>query len=667
MSPPSLPERAIARKVLDEFCPADSDLDAFILDYFPDRRPSPGMDRPAKLNRLLEAHTPADVLIALRDRVGFDQSSQERLSALLGPGGSQAAGAGLERSSLGIPEHVPSQTSQRRSAFPLPRSVDLVRRACARVMVGNTARGTAYLIAPHLAITCRDVVALSSPGSMLTLRFPHGDISARVESVSNQDNNYAVLRLDSPVHHVEPLRRLNSWGENEVWLAVGFPKIAGDIGVMIEGTLRPLDGGEGNGPIHLLSADIPSNADLSGFEGSPVLIRGGVIGHLSDISAKVRTQTSPEGGVTVLRATSLQCVPEVANLPAPASRLIQPPSATYDPMWYVHREREERPALSHMAWPGATAVIWGPQRFGRTTLIKYLLHRCLQQDLLQGKRSRALEINLERLDDSAWQSFDLFLLNLSRTIAVGLGLDENEINSYWSRSTTPRDKLGLWMERRVLQETGGRLLLAIDQADAPWRRKLFHDSFFGMLRGWAEDTSEIWSRLRLIIAVETVPTLLISSTTQSPFNNTHIINLGDLRLPHVRQLAGLYGLKWTDSDLTELMSYVGGHPYLLRLAMFKGAVREHEQEPIARLLRSENEDDNVFAPHLDQLENQLQSQPELIEVLGQIVQERDIRISKETSLRLRSLGLIVEERGAYRIRYRIYEDLVRRLSSWRGR
>src|SRR5579871_4266952 len=66
---PQHPTTASLRKVLDRVLISDSDLDAFCLDHFPKikRGFTNGMDRVAKVNRLLEGASATAILDCLRD------------------------------------------------------------------------------------------------------------------------------------------------------------------------------------------------------------------------------------------------------------------------------------------------------------------------------------------------------------------------------------------------------------------------------------------------------------------------------------------------------------------------------------------------------------------------------------------------------------------------
>src|SRR5262249_7882780 len=50
-----------------------------------------------------------------------------------------------------------------------------------------------------------------------------------------------------------------------------------------------------------------------------------------------------------------------------------PPGGPYEQSEYVHRLLEESAALTGLEKTGQPVILWGPDRFGKTTLVRYLL------------------------------------------------------------------------------------------------------------------------------------------------------------------------------------------------------------------------------------------------------------------------------------------------------
>jgi hypothetical protein len=212
------------------------------------------------------------------------------------------------------------------------------------------------------------------------------------------------------------------------------------------------------------------------------------------------------------------------------------------------------------------------------------------------------------------------------------------------------------MEIHLLPQVKGRLVLAIDKADQVWRREFRYD-FFSMLRGWADNDKEIWSRLRLILAISSSPLFLIKDPHRSPFNLTDPIELEDLGDRQIRDLAEKYGLKWNDSELQKVKALVGGQPYLLRVLMFRAGLNT----PLEQLLADDNLT-KVFATYFDQYRAWLLEKPELSNELSRFKQlepgETLAAANNEACHTLLRAGLLTEpRRDQYRLRYDLYKYL----------
>ncbi len=326
---------------------------------------------------------------------------------------------------------------------------------------------------------------------------------------------------------------------------------------------------------------------------------------------------------------------------------IQPPGAPFNRHWHIHRQEEEQTALNYLDQPGAPVVLWGPEKFGKTWMSNYLTECVHQQD---AGRCKVISINLDTFDHGSRQDYNSFIQELALQIVFSTGGNEDWVLDLWKMRGSVSQKLGRLMTRHILPLAESRLILALDRVDAVWGLP-FKDDCFGMLRAWAQDPR--MAKLRLILAISTTPSRLIDRPTQSPFNLTPPIVLGDFTLPQVRALAAAYGLNWTDSDFQEIMELIGGHPYLVRHVMHRSVLTGGTA---ARELISEST--SLFDDFLNRYTRRLHAQPELLKGMRSLQSESASRLEPEVSIRLESAGLAVEEEpGQFRLRYRLYERL----------
>lgn len=339
-----------------------------------------------------------------------------------------------------------------------------------------------------------------------------------------------------------------------------------------------------------------------------------------------------------------------AEPPGPPPGAAQPPRAAYDPAWYVARPAEERTAQSYLAYAGTPVVLLGPEGLGKTWLLRHLLRTARATG-----RFRAAAISLDLLDQAACASLDSFLRALSLHLAAALGASPAEVDRAFARSPSPQANLNWLLEQTLLPpiaDRGEHLILALDRADALAGRP-FQDDFFGLLRAWAESGAEqtTWSHLRLVLAVST--TQLVRNPRQSPFNLAEPLRLGDLDEAQVRELAQLHGLRPAAEELARLRRLVGGHPHLVRLALFCAC---QERRPLGAVLEAGAP--GPFAGLLSAWRARLQREPALLDGLRAVAGGG--ATGPELSLRLHRAGLIAWDpaAGADRLRYELYRELL---------
>lgn len=326
---------------------------------------------------------------------------------------------------------------------------------------------------------------------------------------------------------------------------------------------------------------------------------------------------------------------------------VQPPGAPYNQSWHIGRAEEERTALNYLDQPGAPVVLWGPEKFGKTWMAQFLTNCVMQQD---GGDCRVIAINLDTFDHESRADYPSFIRELAFQIVGALGGPEDWVPTLWRSHGSVNQKLGRLMRENVLPLANTRLIMALDRVDAIYGLP-FKDDCFGMLRAWAQDVR--LGKLRFILGISTTPRRLIDRPTQSPFNLTPPIVLGDFTRPQVEQMAELYGLSWTDKDFQIVTELIGGHPYLVRHVMHRANLAGGVS--VDELL---DEGTSLFDEYLQRYSRRLHNSPELLAGIRRLRSETLSELDPEISTRLEAAGLAVEEKvGFYRLRYRLYERL----------
>jgi len=222
------------------------------------------------------------------------------------------------------------------AGVPDPGLLARLKAACAR-LESPVAQGTGYLVGTRRIATCEHVVHNLPPGTPVTARF--GDDADApllpatvVESRAASDS--AILEIENPPAGVDPLPLGARPLPHPGWAAYGFPAFADGLGVAMTGVVMDqnsqIPGGMRGMAVfsEMLGAHPPQS--VGGLSGSPVLVDGRVVGHLSSVLGAQGAMQQPHlgqayvalsPGVAELLGTPVDDTPP-AQLPTPESQIL---------------------------------------------------------------------------------------------------------------------------------------------------------------------------------------------------------------------------------------------------------------------------------------------------------------------------------------------------------
>ena len=95
---------------------------------------------------------------------------------------------------------------------------------------------------------------------------------------------------------------------------------------------------------------------------------------------------------------------------------------------------------------------------------------------------------------------------------------------------------------------------------------------------------------------------------QSPFNVGTSIELPEFNQAQTQELIKRHKLSWTDTQIDQLIAIVGGHPHLVRIALYQIA---RGRITIDKLLKTVANEKGAYAEHLRRHLHNLQEHPKL--------------------------------------------------------
>lgn len=304
--------------------------------------------------------------------------------------------------------------------------------------------------------------------------------------------------------------------------------------------------------------------------------------------------------------------------------------------------------------PGSLIRIKGAKWMGKTSLV----HRILEHG--RAFSHQTVYLDFGSVERSIIQDLDKLLRWLCVMVSRQLQL-ENRVNDYWDTDILgSNDNCTVYCEEYILAEIGDAIVLALDNIDKLFSHEAVIEDFLGMLRSWHEKgkTHGCWARLKLILAHSTEVYIPLD-INQSPFNAGIPVLLEEFTISQIQSLAVLYQLNWDISQITKLVNLVGGHPYLIRLAMYQIKLRNLTLEQFLQEAISEI---GIFSNPLRRLLNILKQSPELSSAYAKVVQSNEpVALDSLQIYQLHSIGLVQHQQNLVAPCCKLYRDYFKRV------
>ena len=305
-----------------------------------------------------------------------------------------------------------------------------------------------------------------------------------------------------------------------------------------------------------------------------------------------------------------------------------------DSSFYIERPEVDPLCYQAILKPGALIRIKAPKLMGKTSLINRILN-VADREL----DCRTVQLNLLETNEEVLSSLKNFLQWFCASTARALKLP-HQLNELWDDDfLTSTSNCTNYFEDYLLTQIDCPLVLSLDEVDRIFPYEKIAPDFFALLRFWHEKGKNhaVWQQLRLVVAHSTEVYLKLK-TTQSPFNVGIPVELPELTPGQVQELASRHQLVWDDTQVRALMKLVGGHPHLLRRAMYSIA---REKVTLEDLLSNTATSEGIYKDHLRRFDWSLKQDPDLASVFKKVVTTKvGVELDSSQKLRLARMGLI---------------------------
>lgn len=316
--------------------------------------------------------------------------------------------------------------------------------------------------------------------------------------------------------------------------------------------------------------------------------------------------------------------------------------------FYLERPPIESQCYQTIVKPGSLIRLKAPRQMGKSSLMIRILAYASEQNC------GTVTVNFQLADSKIFQDLDLFLKWFCVSVGKGLGL-ANQITEYWDDIFGSKMSCKDYFENHLLKSLDKPLVLGLEEVDSLFPYSDLADDFFALLRSWHEEakTNPIWQKLRLVL-VHSTEVYIPLNINQSPFNVGLPIELPEFTLSQVQDLAYQHGFNGEQRQIEQLMHMLGGHPYLIRIALYH--LVKDDQTP-EQLLSLKTIETSPFSSHLRRHLRQLQKQPSLAKALQKVLETNSFNQLESVDLfQLQSMGLIHLQGNKITFRCELYRQ-----------
>ncbi len=299
---------------------------------------------------------------------------------------------------------------------------------------------------------------------------------------------------------------------------------------------------------------------------------------------------------------------------------------------YINRPPIEELAYSEISQSGCVLRIKAPKKMGKSSLLNHILTHATNLEY------ETVYLDFQEADEAVFSDLNKFLrwfsANVSRQLNLNPMLDE-----YWDEDMGSKVSCKIYFQAYILKQINNPLVLALNEVNRVFEHSHIAQEFLPMLRSWHEQARSIdtWQKLRLVV-VHTTEVYVPLKLNQSPFNVGLSIKLPQFTSEQVQDLARRYGLSWQGNETKQLMAMVGGHPYLISIALYHLC---RDEITLEDLLQAAATPAGIYNDYLRGHLAMLRNEPQLACALQQII-SADISIQLEAIIayKLESMGLV---------------------------
>ncbi|BAZ09991.1 diguanylate cyclase [Calothrix sp. NIES-4071] len=305
--------------------------------------------------------------------------------------------------------------------------------------------------------------------------------------------------------------------------------------------------------------------------------------------------------------------------------------------FYIRHNHVEELIYEEIAKGGSLIRIKSPQKTGKTSLVLRLLAYAQSISYL------TVNLDFQLAEESVFTSLDKLLLWFGANVTQQLHIPVM-INEYYNEYVGAKVNCTVYFQEYLLKKVNTPIVLVLNELNRLFEYPHVAQDFLAMLRSWYEEAkhNDGFKQLRYVLVYSTEIYINLN-INQSPFNVGLPVSLPEFTVEQIQHLAQVHNLNWEGkqgkSNAFELHASVGGHPYLVRLALYDLAI--HPFQTLSNLLETAPTLKGIYSTYLRGLLAVVIKNPELAAALQQLINNRgSAKLNHIVAHKLESLGLV---------------------------
>jgi hypothetical protein len=245
-------------------------------------------------------------------------------------------------------------------------------------------------------------------------------------------------------------------------------------------------------------------------------------------------------------------------------------------------------------------------------------------------------------DTSIFNNLEQFLrwicLNLNRQLDL-----KSKIETYWDNRLGSKISTTIYLQEYILPQINTPLVIFLEEFDWVLKHTHIAEEFLLLLRSWHEDSKRfgIFNQLRILLTYSSNTRTLLDIKPSSCDLGLSL-NIPEFNREQVVELASYYGIDWDKGyQLKQFMDMVGGHPYLINLALF---YLSNDSLSVKKLLEDAPTLSGIYRNYLLNYLSVIQLSPRLTKALKQlVVTPGSVHLEAQVAYDLESMGIVKTE------------------------